>query len=512
MLSTFSGHGKHGVRLAELSASLVFRHVRRRMMISSSSSSSTGEGGGERGMPEVGYQQEVFSIERIVDDALVAVYRNVGNTRWIRNSNVSATVCVVTNGRLVVGACGLPTVLLVSKSSRNGTVVELLTGRKMMSSAQVKQLEQQQQQQQEEMGCEGDERERERDKEEEGNDDEDDEEQGEKVVEVKQEEDKVKEGESKTNETTRTTGTGTVIVPKRRISRAKRNDDVNVGATNDNGDGDKQSSRIVLKQNSNNKLDIDIDIDIDDDDEDNDDDDVVEEISSDLEEEEEEGTCNVTDSDPSSSSSSRSSMTSRSFPRKHGVSMNDKVTRTSTSNKKRSHCPSQSYCQSNNSMGDDTMNQHSNNMLHTILVSSASTRTLTELCSSDDTTRATQLNMSIPQLHGRFSLPSVDNECETDESRRKTSMNNEGMVLGTCATPCIRSFELSCRHTHVIVSTTRLWAGDNEIAPQSISDVFAKAGSQTSVIDLAERVTEVAFGGCVPTHDTTVLCARLRKR
>lgn len=125
MLSSFSGHAIHGVRLAEPSASLVFRHVKRLLLIAFPPSPSTVEAGGEKGMTELGYQQEMSSIERIVDDVLVAVYGTEGNTRRIINSNVSSTVCVVTNGRLVVGACELPTVLLVSKSSVNGLCLNL---------------------------------------------------------------------------------------------------------------------------------------------------------------------------------------------------------------------------------------------------------------------------------------------------------------------------------------------------------------------------------------------------
>lgn len=472
----------------------------------------------------------MFSIERIVDDALIAVYRNVANTRWARNSNVSATVCVVSNGRLVVGACGLPTVLLVSKSSRSGTFVELVTGRKMMSSAQVKQ-QQKEQQEQKQRECERDERqrhpdrerERERDKEED-NDDEEEEEGEVVVVEVEQEEEDKGEGESTINKTM----TAAVVVPKRRMSRAKR--DAGVGATNDvdededDGDNKQRSSKNGHKQY--NKIDIDIDIDIDDDD----DDDVVEEMNSDLEEEE---TSNVTDSDPSSSSSS-SSMTARSFPRKRVVTINDDlVNKKHTHSQSHSHSHSQSYSYPHSSApataaADDTFNLHSNNMLNTILLSSPSARTLADFSSDDATTTTTSttpLNVSVPQLHGRFSLPSASADGHDDshtDGRRNTSMNNNNdvtsnnnnatMVLGTCPTPSIRSFELSSRHTHVIVSTTRLWPGDSEIAPQPISDVFAKASSQASVIDLAERVTETAFGGCAPTHDTTVLVARLRRR
>lgn len=130
-----------------------------------------------------------------------------------------------------------------------------------------------------------------------------------------------------------------------------------------------------------------------------------------------------------------------------------------------------------------------------------------------------------PQIiQGRFSLPYTSRTSlppplhPSSSAGVDTSVLDDGgmrpglqqSVVGYCDTVTVRCFEVCRYHSHVIVSTSRLWNGECTAAPQRIVDVFARAPSDACVIDLSEAVMCAAFGNSLPTHDTTILCARLR--
>lgn len=109
MLSVFAGHGKHGCVLAELAATVVSRQVRRRMPRDGFPASSFYKG----------VAQGPISMERIVDDAFVEANIAVDEVPWARNSGATATVCLLKKGQLVVGTCGEPCVMLVTRRTGN---------------------------------------------------------------------------------------------------------------------------------------------------------------------------------------------------------------------------------------------------------------------------------------------------------------------------------------------------------------------------------------------------------
>lgn len=104
--------------------------------------------------------------------------------------------------------------------------------------------------------------------------------------------------------------------------------------------------------------------------------------------------------------------------------------------------------------------------------------------------------------HARLSLPQVGWTDGSVDSCRSVRTD------GSEESAWINSYQLTNRHTHVVVSSCRLWAGESAIAPVHLADVFAKAGG--CVVDLAERLMASAFGSAGPTNDVTILCARLR--
>lgn len=79
---------------------------------------------------------------------------------------------------------------------------------------------------------------------------------------------------------------------------------------------------------------------------------------------------------------------------------------------------------------------------------------------------------------------------------------------GICQVPDIRSYDVSSRDTHIIVSTQRLWT-DGEFAPQPFADAVATYG-EGCMVDLAEILMDVALGKNTPISDATILCAKLR--
>lgn len=266
MLATYSGHGKHGLRLADLAASVSFRHIRRRIPALSAFLTSTPNS----------FHRDVkaqVTMERLVAAALAVTYVTVHNTVWSRSSGVSITIALLRRGKLVVGACGLPSVMLVSR--HNGTpVVKLLTAHAMHPHDPL-------------------------------------------------------------------------------------------------------------------------------------------------------------DSDLSSACKSSSG--------------------------------------------------------------------------SDDSLQPDPLAHFSPDLDARFSFPG-DDSAGGDASGVRLS----DAAAGTCVVPTIRSFDVSPRHTYVVVSTMRLWPGRATHAPNHIANVFASASPATCVIDLAEALMKAAFGRSGPTHDCSILCARLR--
>lgn len=282
MLSTFSGHGAHGLRLSEAAAAVVFRHMRRALPALSADVTAAVAASGSSLSSYVQRDAHVqAAMIRVVRDAFVDAYAALGATLWARSSGVSATVCVVRKGKLVVGACGLPTVLAVSR--RNGrATVELLTGRAMHV------------------------------------------------------------GDGAT--------VASVFAP-----------------AHVHGDGSASDPEV--------------------------------------------------------------------------------------------------RCGSDRGASDGTR------------------------CAS--WTKA-------PPLQSRLSLPQAGLRQSQDA----------GQALGCCERPTMRAFDVSARHSHVVVSTMRLWAGDDAFAPQRVADVFGNPDE--CVIDLAERLMRVCFGAGGPTHDASILCTRLR--
>lgn len=268
MLATFSGHGKHGLRLAETAASVSFRHVRRRIPALSAFLAASPNS----------FHRDIkaqVSMERLVDAALRASYSAIEHTVWSKSSAVSITMCLLRKGKLIVGACGLPSVMLVSK--KNGLpVIELLSANAMHAHSGL-------------------------------------------------------------------------------------------------------------------------------------------------------------DSD----------------------------------------CSTVSKC-------------------------------------SQDSDDFSQPDLNVPQhapdLEARFSFPDASGSTE----RASSSLECAHALQGACILPTIRSFDVSNRHTHIIVSTMRLWPGHSVYAPQHLANVFAMVSSQDCVIDLAESLMDAAFGRSGPTHDCSILCARLR--
>lgn len=128
MMATFSGHGKHGLRLADLSASTSFRHIRRRIpSLNTYISSPSVHNSSQKDL----YVQA--AMERVVQSTLTAAYSRVAETVWAKSSAVSITMCLIRKGMLAVGACGLPSVMLVSK--KNGRpIVELISDAVMHTS------------------------------------------------------------------------------------------------------------------------------------------------------------------------------------------------------------------------------------------------------------------------------------------------------------------------------------------------------------------------------------------
>lgn len=513
MLSTFSGHGKHGVRLADLSAALIFKYIKRRLTIQQ-----------QQQQQNKMKKTMNLSMERIVDDALVALYRNVNTTRWSRNSSVSATVCVVSHGRLVVGACGLPTVLLVSKGGRKGisnkvsrsggsgggpllsqggVCVELVTG-KQMSNTTVTQiinthpLQQKEKQQRRKQKAVQD------------------------VVE-EEEKDKVTTKESKRESSRRMRSS---IVQNHHISKLDPSDidmDIDVDSSDDS---DPSSSSVSSSSNSNsnpcttttNSSSIGKDDDIDNVDDANDDIHGNRELEKNhipqcLSPTASEVECtfgrHCSTSTPRRSQSQSQLQTHDKLSNNIQRDDGDVVATTIASSLLSSSSTRSSTSSSSSSARSRTLTECSDDDNLTTNTSSATTTTTcTNKSSSVVSHNHAPLNVSVPQLHGRFSLPSL--LTSSHQSEMPSAKPNDTTVMGTCPTPCIRSFDLCHRHTHVIVSTTRLWPGDSEFAPKSICDVFANAPPNASVVDLAELVSKKAFGGVTPTHDTTVLCAKLR--
>lgn len=279
MIATYSGHGKHGLRLAELAASLSFRHVRRRIPALSAFLAASPNS----------FHRDVkaqMSMERIVDGALGVSYMAVEETVWSKSSAVSITLCLLRKGKLIVGACGLPSVMLVSRKNEQ-PVVELLTAKAMHAHA-----------------------------------------------------------------------LGTL------------------------------------------------------------------------------------DSD----------------------------------------CSTVSKCSQ----------EDSDEMSHT------------DLMSQSDLMSPTALD-----LEARFSFP--DGSRDAEEGSTCMDCGDQG-VPGVCVLPTVRAFDVSSHHTHIIVSTMRLWPGQDVFAPRHIANVFAathQAAPLSCVIDLAEALMDAAFGRSGPTHDCSILCARL---
>lgn len=267
MIATFSGHGKHGLRLADTAASVSFRHIRRRIPALSAFLATSPNS----------FHRDVkaqVSMERLVAAALRASYLAIEHTIWSKSSAVSITLCLLRKGKLIVGACGLPSVMLVSK--KNGMpVIELLTGSAMHPHPSL-------------------------------------------------------------------------------------------------------------------------------------------------------------DSD----------------------------------------CSTVSKCSQD----------------------------------SDDSSQPDLNTALMPDLEARFSFPDASISAE----HASTSMDCAHALPGACILPTIRSFDVANRHTHIVVSTMRLWPGHSLYAPQQLANVFASASPQTCVIDLAEALMDAVFGRSGPTHDCSILCARLR--
>lgn len=88
--------------------------------------------------------------------------------------------------------------------------------------------------------------------------------------------------------------------------------------------------------------------------------------------------------------------------------------------------------------------------------------------------------------------------------------NLEMRRAGVCQIPTVRTFALAARDTHVILSSQPLWAGDCVMAPDRLAGVVGDAvGKGKGMVDLSEALMNVAFGASGPTHDATILCARL---
>lgn len=80
---------------------------------------------------------------------------------------------------------------------------------------------------------------------------------------------------------------------------------------------------------------------------------------------------------------------------------------------------------------------------------------------------------------------------------------------GVCQVPAIRTFNLCSKDSHVILSTQRLWTGSSMTAPQALNNIVENIGSNC-MVDLSEVLMDAAFGASGPTHDATILCAKLR--
>lgn len=107
-------------------------------------------------------------------------------------------------------------------------------------------------------------------------------------------------------------------------------------------------------------------------------------------------------------------------------------------------------------------------------------------------------NGSVSDEDGRYTLPFT-----------RSLGDLEMRSSGVCQVPTIRSFDVNGRDTHIILSTQRLWSGSSLLAPPPLVDVMVRKGD-ACVVDLAEALMQVAFGVSGPTHDATILCARLK--
>ena len=79
---------------------------------------------------------------------------------------------------------------------------------------------------------------------------------------------------------------------------------------------------------------------------------------------------------------------------------------------------------------------------------------------------------------------------------------------GICQIPGIRTYNITSKDTHIILSTQPLWE-DSEFAPQQFNDALAKYGDGC-MVDLAEVLMQVAVGKTNPLCDATILCSKLR--